>query len=174
MLMRSLLAALVVFLLPLSAFAEGPARGLDIHFVDTEGGAATLIATPAGESVLIDCGNPGTRDAERIAKTAEAIGLKAIDHLIITHWHLDHYGGVGRLAKLLPIHHYYDHGIPEKLDEDSKNFPVLIASYKEATKGKSKTLKPGDAIDLKQADGAPPVRLHCLCGSGEVVADIPG
>jgi beta-lactamase superfamily II metal-dependent hydrolase len=174
MLVRSLLAALVVFFLPVAVLAQGPARSLDIHFVDTEGGAATLIVTPAGESVLIDCGNPGTRDAERMAKTAEAIGLKAIDHLIITHWHLDHYGGVGRLAKLLPIHHYYDHGIPEKLDEDSKNFPVLIAAYKEATKGKSITLKPGDHITLKQADGSPPIRLDCLCGSGEVVADKPG
>jgi hypothetical protein len=53
-------------------------------------------------------------------------------------------------------------------------FPVLIAAYKEATKGKSKTLKPGDAISLKQADGAPAVRLDCLCGSGEVIADKAG
>src|SRR5499425_361342 len=140
------LLSVLLFAFGASPLAAAPARGLDIHFIDTEGGAATMIVTPAGESVLIDCGNPGTRDAERIAKTAEAIGLKAIDHMIITHWHLDHYGGVGRLSKLLPIHHYYDHGIPEKLEEDSKNFPVLIAAYKEATKGKSKTLKPGDAI----------------------------
>ena len=54
------------------ALMVGPAgsaekkRGLDITWVDTEGGAATLIVTPAGESVLIDCGNPGRRDAERI------------------------------------------------------------------------------------------------------------
>src|SRR5437899_5283092 len=166
------LAALLA-LAGLAAAAESP-RGLDIHFIDTEGGAATLIVTPAGESVLIDCGNPGTRDADRIAKTAEAIGLKAIDHLIITHWHLDHYGGVGRLSKLLPIHHYYDHGIPDKLEEDQKNFPVLIAAYKEASKGKSKTLKPGDEVALQQAEGAPAIRLYCLCGAGEVIADKPG
>jgi beta-lactamase superfamily II metal-dependent hydrolase len=167
-------AVLAFLAFPVGVWAEDPKRGLDIHFVDTEGGAATLIVTPAGESVLIDCGNPGARDAERIAKTAEAAGLKAIDHLIITHWHLDHYGGVARLSKLLPIHHFYDHGIPETLEEDSKNFPVLIAAYKGATKGKSKTLKPGDEIALKQADGAAPVRLYCLCGSGEVLPDKPG
>jgi beta-lactamase superfamily II metal-dependent hydrolase len=173
--MRIRSVALLAFLVfPFGLWADEPKRGLDIHFVDTEGGAATLIVTPAGESVLIDCGNPGARDAERIAKTAEAAGLKAIDHLIITHWHLDHYGGVARLSKLLPIHHFYDHGIPETLQEDSKNFPVLIAAYKEATKGKSKPLKPGDEITLKQADNAPPVRLYCLCGSGEVVPDKPG
>src|SRR5438132_14337244 len=131
--MKHLLAAFAILFTPLAVFADDSRRGLDIHFIDTEGGAATLIVTPAGESVLIDCGNPGNREPDRIAKTAEAIGLKAIDHLIITHWHLDHYGGVGRLSKLLPIHHFYDHGIPDKLEEDAKNFPALIAASKAAT-----------------------------------------
>jgi competence protein ComEC len=139
-----------------------------------EGGAATLIVTPAGESVLIDCGWTGDRDAERIAKAADATGVTAIDHLIITHWHLDHYGGVEKLAQRLPIRHFYDHGIPETLAEDKANFPVLIAAYKKASEGKSKTLKAGDEIALKQADGAPPVRLLCLCGDGDVIPDKPG
>ncbi len=165
--------AAALLLLPLSARAEGP-RGLDIAFIDVEGGAATLIVTPAGESVLIDCGWAGDRDAGRIAKAADALGVQAIDHLIITHWHVDHYGGVEKLSKLLPIRNYYDHGVPDKLDEDPANFPVLIAAYKKASGGKSKTLKAGDEIPLKQAEGAPPVRLFCLCGGGEVISDKPG
>src|SRR5436853_6839987 len=100
--------AVLLALAGLAAAADAP-RGLDITFVDTEGGAATLIVTPAGESVLIDCGNPGNRDAERIHKAATAAGLTRIDHLIITHCHLDHYSGVERLAKLIPIGNYYDH-----------------------------------------------------------------
>src|SRR5436190_17764404 len=119
------LAALLA-LAGLAAAAEAP-RGLDITFVDTEGGAATLIVTPAGESVLIDCGNPGARDAERIHKAATEAGLKAIDHLVITHWHADHYGGVKKLAELMPIRNFYDHGVPDKLDEDPRNFGFLIA-----------------------------------------------
>src|ERR1043166_6443155 len=100
----ALFAALV---LPLAAARADEKRGLDIYFVDTEGGAATLIVTPAGESVLIDCGNPGQRDPGRIHETAtKQAGLKAIDHLIITHWHSDHYGGAGRLAKLMPVHNF--------------------------------------------------------------------
>src|SRR5499427_8838378 len=71
--------------LPLAAARADEKRGLDVYWVDTEGGAATLVVTPAGESVLIDCGNPGRRDAERIHKTAKAAGLEAIDHLLITH-----------------------------------------------------------------------------------------
>jgi beta-lactamase superfamily II metal-dependent hydrolase len=168
---RWLLALFVTLALPLAALAAP--KGLDVYFVDTEGGAATLIVTPAGESVLIDCGNPGSRDAERIAAAAKRAALTAIDHLIITHWHLDHYGGVGRLAQLLPIRRFYDRGIPAMLAEDA-NFPLLIRAYRSASKGKSRTLRPGDTITLKQAPGSPPLRLLCLCGGGKVIADRPG
>src|SRR5437868_7706655 len=124
-----LVALLALVLLPFSAPAKDkPARGLDICFVDTEGGAATLIVTPAGESVLIDCGNPGSRDAERVHQAATKAGLKQIDHLVITHWHIDHYGGFDRLAKLIPIQNFYDHGLPERLAEDPR-FPTAILPY---------------------------------------------
>ena len=104
---RLMVPLLALVLLAVPSRAEEKPRGLDISFIDTEGGAATLIVTPAGESVLIDCGNPGPRDAERIHQTAtQQAGLEAIDHLVITHWHTDHYGGVARLAKLMPIRNY--------------------------------------------------------------------
>ena len=163
-----LLAALN-FALP--ARAE-PKPGLDIYFIDTEGGAATLIVTPQRESVLIDCGNPGVRDAERIHEVAtKQAKLEAIDHLVITHWHSDHYGGAARLSKLIPIHKYYDRGIPKELEEDKSNFPLLIQAYRTASDNKSKTMKAGDEIALKQTDGAPKVRLLCLCANGETIPD---
>jgi competence protein ComEC len=149
-------------------------RGLDIYFVDTEGGAATLIVTPAGESVLIDTGNPGTRDATRIATVAKEVAhLKAIDHLITTHWHLDHYGGVEELSKQMPIRHFHDRGIPEKTLDDPQNFPRLIAAYQRASKGKSKTLKAGDTVPLKSQAGGPALKLTCLVASGKTVPDRP-
>ena len=175
MLLRSLLAVFVTCGLA-SGFAsavDGP-RGLDIYFIDVEGGAATLIVTPTGEALLVDCGNPGARDAERIAKAAQAAGLKAIDHLWITHWHSDHYGSVGKLAQLIPINNFYDHGIPETLAEDAKGFPLLIGAYKTATGGKSKTLKAGDELKLKQTEKGPPLKLVCVCSGGEVLPDKAG
>src|ERR1035438_3585381 len=78
-------------------------RTLDIYWVDVEGGAATLIVTPAGGSLLVDTGYPGDRDARRIYDVAtKQAGLKKIDNLLITHYHTDHVGGVGVLAKLIP------------------------------------------------------------------------
>lgn len=166
-----IIAAAVLWLAP-STFAADAPKGLDIHFIDTEGGAATLIVTPAGESILIDCGNPGSRDADRIHKVTEKIGLKQIDHLVITHWHSDHYGGVDRLTKLIPVKNFYDHGMSDTIPE-VKNATAMIQAYKDASGGKSKVLKPGDEIELKQKQGAPTLKLKCLCGDGKVLPDAP-
>src|SRR6185369_3353279 len=166
--MRSLIA-LILTLACTPAFAQ---RGLDIYFVDTEGGAATLIVTSAGESILIDSGNPGARDAERIHKVATQVaGLKQIDHIIATHWHLDHYGGHGHLAELMPVKHFYDHGIPEQSIDDPGHFPELIAAYKKASGDKSTTLKAGDNVPLKQS--GPKIELLTLVGMQQTIADKP-
>jgi glyoxylase-like metal-dependent hydrolase (beta-lactamase superfamily II) len=77
------------------------ARTLDIYVVDVEGGNATLFVSPAGESLLIDAGNAGAgavRDAERIVAAMKDARLTQIDHLITTHWHGDHFGGMAELA----------------------------------------------------------------------------
>lgn len=169
---RTWQSVLLLFCLILTTPAAHAQRGLDIYFVDTEGGAATLIVTPAGESVLIDTGNPGTRDATRIATVAKNVAhLKAIDHLITTHWHLDHYGGVEELSKQMPIRHFYDRGIPQKTLDDPDNFPRLIAAYKSASKGESRTLKAGDTVPLKSQAGGPRLNLRCLVASGKTVPD---
>ena len=48
-----------------STALAGPAdKRLDLYWIDVEGGAATLLVTPAGETVLIDTGNPGRRDPD--------------------------------------------------------------------------------------------------------------
>ena len=87
---------------PLPAAEKG--GYLDIYFIDVEGGAATLIVTPNNESVLIDTGNPGLRDSGRIAEVISKVaGLQSIDHLIVTHYHRDHYGGAEVLSTMLPI-----------------------------------------------------------------------
>src|SRR5262245_7235725 len=87
---------------------------LDIYVVDVEGGNATLFVSPSGESVLIDTGNYATeaaiRDADRIAAAAKDARLTQIDHLITTHFHADHFGGMAEVAKRIPIREYIDHG----------------------------------------------------------------
>src|SRR5260221_1373059 len=77
-------------------------RTLDVYWIDSEGGGSTLIVTPNDESVLIDTGNPGGRDSGRILAAARDAGLKRIDHLLLTHYHLDHFGGGAEVAQGIP------------------------------------------------------------------------
>jgi competence protein ComEC len=165
---------LVICLMMAGAVQAQKPKGLDIYFIDVEGGAATLIVTPARESVLIDCGIPGPRDSGRILKAAQLAGVKAIDHLIITHWHSDHFGGVADLKRLIPIRHFYDRGKPKPDYADERDYSKkLLASYAAATKGKSTTLHAGDHIRLKSV-GKMPVELLTVCGSGQFLPDGPG
>src|SRR5258707_5367347 len=84
-----------------SMLAWGAKGDLQVYFVDVEGGQATLFVTPAGQSLLIDTGWPGNsyRDADRIAAAAKLAGLKRIDYVLITHFHVDHVGGVPQLVE---------------------------------------------------------------------------
>jgi beta-lactamase superfamily II metal-dependent hydrolase len=179
---KKTLSILLVLLVSAPGVLAAPAgKTLDIYFIDVEGGAATLVVTPAGESLLVDTGwkRDDDRDAKRIHDVATRVaGLTRIDHLVTTHWHMDHYGGLGRLAEMMPVGHFYDHGIPASLAEDTANFPTLIAAYKAASHGQSTTLHPGDSIALRPASAAggtaPALRLRCLAADGKVIGESDG
>src|SRR3954468_7673681 len=94
--MKKILLFAVCF--ALAARADQKTKTLDVTWIDSEGGGSTLIVTPAGESILIDSGNPGGRDPARIVAAAKAAGLTKIDYLLITHWHADHFGGAAEVA----------------------------------------------------------------------------
>ncbi|HWN49624.1 MAG TPA: MBL fold metallo-hydrolase, partial [Xanthobacteraceae bacterium] len=91
--------------------AQNSGQNLQIYWIDVEGGAATLIVSPSGESLLVDTGYPDAdRDAKRIFAAAQKAGLKQIDNLVISHWHRDHEGGLAALVKMIPIGRFFDHG----------------------------------------------------------------
>jgi len=111
--MRSGMLFLLLFGLSAAAAVAQVRKTLDIYVVDVEGGNAVLFVTPSGESMLIDSGNGGTaavRDAERILAASKDAGLTQIDHLIITHYHGGHIGGLAELATRIPIKEFIDHG----------------------------------------------------------------
>ena len=162
--MNRILATLSLLLCSIGpSLAEAP-KGLDIRWVDTEGGAATLIVTPAGESVLVDSGNAGGRDAQRIFEIATKVaGLKQIDYYVTTHFHSDHFGGAAELAALMPIRTVYDNGeFPGGRERPS-------AAYLSFKADRRLVLNPGDEIPLKQADGSPKLSLRCLAARKQFV-----
>ena len=131
--------------------AQTPAtKPLDIYVVDTEGGKAALFVSPTGQSLLIDSGNPGGRDTDRLMAAVNEAGLKQIDYLISTHYHIDHIGGMAELVKRIPVGTFVDHGPSVEEREQVANFQ---ASYAEMYgKAKHLVVKPGDKIPITGLD----------------------
>ena len=126
-------------------------KTLDIYYIDVEGGQATLFVSPSGESLLVDTGFPGERDAGRIMEAVKAAGLTQIDHLLSTHYHVDHIGNVLSLASMIPIEHFYDHG--PTAEPDREQVPGFQKAYAELhAKAKHSVLKAGDKIPFAGVD----------------------
>jgi beta-lactamase superfamily II metal-dependent hydrolase len=152
-----------------AVWADADNGRLDIYFIDVEGGAATLFVTPRGESLLIDSGYPdyGGRDRDRILHVLRDVaGLQELDHAVVSHWHLDHYGNHAALADAIRIHQFWDRGIPDSLQEDDK-FAERIALYRAATQNRSRTLQVGHKLPL--LTGSPPLTVQVVTASGDVL-----
>lgn len=129
--LRTAATLLLVALFTLTVAAQR--KALDIYFIDVEGGQATLIVTPSGESMLIDAGYgprgargaipavPNGRDAGRILAAAQEAGLTRLDYVLITHFHPDHAGGLPELATKIPIGTFIDYGAPLGTDRMATN-----------------------------------------------------
>jgi beta-lactamase superfamily II metal-dependent hydrolase len=147
--------AAIVMVLCLTAGVVGlPAQTrigtLNIYYIDTEGGQATLFVGPTGESLLVDTGNAGDRDLGRIVETLKTVGVKQVDHMWTTHYHGDHIGSLLALAKQFPIMHFYDHGKPHPNDKIVS--AAFISSYEELSQGKRTIVKPGDKVKMTGLD----------------------
>lgn len=187
-------AALAVAVLPapVTATAASPLR---VIMVDVEGGAATLYITPEGRSILIDTGWPagigGPRpvpgqpaaqpfnSAERIVAAARAAGLHRIDYLIVTHYHVDHVGGVAELLRLIPVGAVIDHGPNREVPAESANPAfarfapaTLYPAYLEAIEGlEHREMRAGetlavDGLELLAVGSDRDIQREALGGPG--------
>jgi len=145
-----------------SAVALGAAT-LQIYAIDVEGGQATLLVTPEGDSLLIDAGWPGhnNRDVDRIVAAAKAAHVKKIDWLLVTHFHMDHVGGVYQLAQKMPIIHFVDHGSSVEKGKDAQ---ILFNEYADVrAKGQHMRVEAGGTIPVKG------IEVQVLSAGGNVL-----
>jgi competence protein ComEC len=167
--MRTLFAlflAAVVTVAP--AQAQAPAKTLQIYYIDTEGGQATLFVAPSGETLLVDVGNPGGRDTDRIMLALQDAGVKQIDHLVLTHYHGDHVGGLAEFAKRMPIKRFYDHG--PAAEGDRAGGQGFMEQYTQIHANAVRTIvKPGDKITIPGLD------ITVVSSAGQVIkSNLPG
>jgi competence protein ComEC len=166
----SLLLTLAGFgLLVPTAAGKRVSKPLQIYLVDVEGGQATLIVSPSGQSILIDTGWPGFegRDAKRIVAAAHDAGIKMIDLVLITHHHRDHVGGVPQLVAAIKVGTFVDHG-PNLEDADVTRSDY--AAYQKAIAGHPHVvLTPGRGLPIKG------ISFQALTAAGdEITSPLPG
>ena len=151
---------------PLGAQAGKP---LDIHVIDVEGGQATLIVPPSGESMLVDTGYVGFngRDADRIAAVIKQAGLSRIDYLVVTHYHADHVGGVPALAARVPIRTFVDHG--PTMEQGDQPAALYNAYLETRAKGRHVLARPGGTLPVAGLD------VRFVSAAGDVITKpLPG
>lgn len=165
--MNVLSLSIAIILFAGSAVAKPKPQLLQIYFIDVEGGQATLLVTPKHESVLIDTGWAGARDADRIVLAAKDAGLKRIDYVLITHYHPDHVGGVADLLQRMPVRIFVDHGDDVETSDTAKD---VYKAYDKATQHSRRIhLMPGQGLPLQSAT------FEVVAAAGQHITDpLPG
>src|SRR5215218_9108109 len=160
--------SLVVAVVVSGAAQSKPTQPLQVWVVDVEGGKAALYVTPTGQTALVDTGFPGARDLDRIMAAIVDAGVKQIDYLISTHYHVDHIGNVVELSKRIPVGTFVDHGptvegpdVPQvppgpdgvPITKPREQIEGFQAAYAELySKAKHIVVKPGDRLPITGVD----------------------
>jgi competence protein ComEC len=160
---------LVLTLAAVVALAQSrpAAPRLRVFVVDVEGGGATLVVSPSGQSMLIDSGSPGAaaeRDSSRIAAAMREAGLAKIDYLFTTHYDADHVGGAPAANAVAHFDRFFDHGEFDTKWEQGRGIEERYGAYLAIAKGKRTILKPGDTIPFGDA------RVDVVASAGAVIA----
>lgn len=176
---KEFLLAAVFLLMPVSLVrAQQTATGklLDIYFLDTEGGQATLFVSPSGRSMLVDTGFAGnqgmtgvdasasgiTRDLDRIMTVLKLANVNVLDYVVITHFHGDHAGNAAELAHRIPIRHFVDHG-PYTVEMQPGRDAAFLSYLPVRGISHVSVAKPGDRIPVDGLD------VQVVSSAGELI-----
>lgn len=133
---------------------------VDLDFMGTEGIIASFLLMGEGTAAIVETG-PATC-IERLMRGLEEHGVapEDVEQVFVTHIHLDHSGGAGNLAELLPNATFYVHEV---------GYPHLVDPSK---LWKSSALIYGDRMEelWGEARPVPEDRLVKLEGGEEIAA----
>lgn len=145
-------------------------KSLDIYFIDTEGGQATLFVPSPGETLLMDTGTggDGNKQADRISAAIKEAGVQQLDYVIVSHYHGDHVGNAAELANRLPIRHFIDHGA-YSVELQPNRSAAFLAYLQVRERAHASVPKPGDKIPVAGLD------VEVVSSAGELLKTaLPG
>ena len=190
--LKSLLAAALLATTANALPAIAAENTLRLTMIDADGGAAALFVTPEGKSLLVDTGWPsdmpqdkpaadGTlpppppaATIDRIVAAMKRLNMTRLDHVLITHYHLDHVGGVHDILARIPVGEFIDHGPNREMAPASGatwDHPVaLFKRYQAAIAGhKRRSVKVGDVVNIGS------LKMTIVAGDGQVLRrGLPG
>ncbi len=106
---------------PQANAARASSENMVVTFLDCGQGDAIVIRTPGGKIYLIDGGpneraHGGNLDAgeDVIVPFLESRKVKVVDGIVVSHPHLDHYGGIPAVMDRFTVREFIDSGWPTK------------------------------------------------------------
>jgi beta-lactamase superfamily II metal-dependent hydrolase len=134
---------------------------MHIYWIDVEGGAATLLVAPNGQTLLHDAGWGDNRGgAARIMPVLTEVGAKQLDHFAASHYHVDHLAGIGTLSRAITIANFIDHG----MNVEGNDYGYGTA----AARGKRTSMRAGQKLALGE------VEITITSAAGQVTEPLPG
>jgi len=151
----------VLCLYCLTAIAQPQSGKLKIYCIDVDQGSSTLIITPNGKSILIDCGDDVKADSVYNVITNLA-KLLEINYFVCTHYHDDHYGSLDKLANkgLAVTDKFYNRNSQDWLDDHRTETDDFL-EYASISEGKREYLRPGKTISIDDE-----VSIECFVANG--------
>ncbi|CDM68468.1 Metallo-beta-lactamase family protein [Clostridium bornimense] len=96
---------------------------LSVTFFNVESADSILIKAP-DTTILIDGGDEDTKKS--LVYSLKKRGVNSIDHLILTHPHKDHFGGLDAIVTNFKIHNFYT----STIDSENEEFLSLLELIK--------------------------------------------
>ena len=120
---RLLLALFFSLTVALPVHAESDSSSLQIYFLDVGQGDAMILNQPGSCAALIDAGP--LLNGHRITHALQELGIDTLDVVIITHPHLDHFGGLFDLYPRFSIEQFYDNGASNPAREYFSDYQTI-------------------------------------------------
>ena len=118
---------------------------MKVHYIDVGQGDATLIQVN-GQNLLIDAGP--NKSSDNLVKYIKDLGVSTIDHVVATHPHEDHIGGMDEIFAEFEVKNFYS----PKVEHTTKTFEKMMQAV--SNEGlKVTTIKAGDNSKINLGDG---------------------